>query len=228
MPTMCFSLEADLIAGAVLVPIGVLALCEVREAREIPFAALPILFAAHQLVESLVWAGDNGAVSTGLAHAAAVAYVIFALPVLPTLMPIAVLLLEPPGRRARVAAFVALGVAVSAYLSSSMIRHGVTATIRPHSISYDVGLSNAVLWTGLYIVAVVGASLLSGYRTIVAFGVLNLVGLTAVGLVYREAFASVWCVYAALTSLLILLHLYRRHELLGRPRDRGQAVSASA
>jgi len=52
---VCFSVEADLVAGAALLPIGVVTLREVRHVRELPFAALPLLFAAHQLVEALVW-----------------------------------------------------------------------------------------------------------------------------------------------------------------------------
>lgn len=80
-----------------------------------------------------------------------------------------------------------------------------------------------MLWTGLYIVAVIGPSLLSGYRSLVAFGVLNLVGLTAVALVYAEAFTSLWCVYAAFTSVFITVHMVRRRGLPDSDRLDGQA-----
>ena len=52
---------------------------------------------------------------------------------------------------------------------------------------------------------------------------LNLVGLSVVAVVYEEAFTSLWCVWAACTSLLVLLHMVRRrrlpdaHRLLGAP-----------
>ncbi|MCW2764198.1 MAG: hypothetical protein JWO11_157, partial [Nocardioides sp.] len=71
---MCFSVEADLVAGVALLPVGVLALREVRHPREVPFAALPLLFALHQLVEAVVWAGTEGRVSADLQHAATLAY----------------------------------------------------------------------------------------------------------------------------------------------------------
>ncbi|MCW2759658.1 MAG: hypothetical protein JWO46_3404 [Nocardioidaceae bacterium] len=118
---MCFSVQADLVAGAAILPVGVLALREVRHRREIPFAALPLLFSLHQLVEALVWAGTDGDVSSRVQSAAALVYVLFALPVLPLLMPLAVLLLEPQGARLRVTPFVALGAVVSAYLAYAVL-----------------------------------------------------------------------------------------------------------
>ncbi|MCW2795494.1 DUF6629 family protein [Nocardioides sp.] len=219
---MCFSVEADLIAGVALLPVGVLALREVRHPREVPFASLPLLFALHQLVEALVWAGASGDVSDGVQRAAALAYVLFALPVLPTLVPLAVLMLEPRDARLRVAPFVALGLVVSAYLTVAVLQGPVEVRVHAHALAYGVGLENVTLWTVLYIAAVIGPSLLSGYPSIVAFGVLNLVGLTVVALLYREAFASLWCVYAACTSVLIVLHMVLRRRLTDPQRLQGQ------
>lgn len=220
---MCFSVEADVVAGLVLVPVGVLSLREVRRAREVPFAALPLLFAAHQLVEAVVWAGTEGGVSPAVEHAAAVAYLAFALVVLPTLVPLAVLLLEPRVARRRVAPFVWLGLVVSSVLAFTLLTNTVGVTARPHALVYTVGLDHDLLWIALYIVAVIGPSVLSGYPSIVALGVLNAVGLVTVALFLLYGFLSLWCVYAALTSTLVLLHMVRRrrlpdpHRLLGQP-----------
>jgi len=210
---MCFSVQADLVAGAVVLPLAVASLREVRHRRELPFALLPTIFCLHQLIEALVWAGTDGEVGSGLAHAAAVAYVVIALPLLPTYVPAAVILLEPRHRRRRVLPFLLLGIVVTVVLVVTLVGHGVTVHEHPHALVYEIGLPHAVLVTALYVVAVIGASLLSGYRSIVAFGILNLVGLSVVAVLYSQAFASVWCVYAALTSVLVLVHLYRRRRL---------------
>lgn len=218
---MCFSPEADLVAGLVLLPVAALSLREVRRLRELPFAALTLLFAAHQLVEALVWAGVEGDVSRTVQQAAALIYILFAFPVLPTLVPTAVLLLEPRGARLRVAPFVAIGLVVSGYLAYTVLSGPLVVQRRPHALVYDVGLHNGIFWAVLYILAVVGPSLLSGYRSIVAFGALNLVGLTLVALAYQEAFASIWCVFAAMSSVLVLLHMYRRRHLTDPHRLQG-------
>jgi hypothetical protein len=209
---MCFSVEADLVAGAALLPIGALSLTKVREPRELAFAALPLLFAAHQLVEALVWAGTDGTVGAGTAHMAAVAYVLFALPFLPTFVPAAVLLLEDGRRRWAVLPFLVLGLAVSAYLAWHVAANGVRVSAHPHALVYHVSLGEPVRWSGLYVVAVMGACLVSRHRAVVAFGVVNVLGLTLVAWAYRDAFASLWCVYAAVSSVLVLVHLAHRPD----------------
>ncbi len=224
---MCFSLEADLVVGLSLLPVGVLALREVRHSREIPFAALPLLFALHQLVETVVWAGAEGTVSASVQNAAAHAYVIFALPVLPTLVPLAVLLLEPRGARLRVAPFVLLGLVVSAYFTVAVIDGPITVEMDPRALVYGVDLSNGFLWSVLYVVATVGPSVLSGYPSIVAFGLLNLLGLVVVGTLYVTAFTSLWCVYAACTSVLVLVHMHLRRRLPDEHRLRGHPLLSS-
>lgn len=222
---MCFSLEADLVVGVALLPVAVVSLREVRHVRELPFASLPLLFALHQLVEALVWAGTEGHVSPGLQHAAAMAYLIFAFPVLPILVPAAVLLLEPSGSRMRVVPFVALGGVVATYFAVAVLTGPIEVVVHPYALAYVAHIDDVVLWTGLYIVAVIGAPLLSGYPSLVAFGALNLVGLSVAGLAYAEGFASLWCIWAALSSIFITVHMIRRRHLSDRERLQGHAPS---
>lgn len=219
---MCFSPEADFVAGVVLLPIAAATLREVRMARELPFASLPLLFAAHQLVEAVVWVGFEGhVVSDPVRQAAAVAYVAYAMVVLPTLFPLAVLLLEPSGARRRVAPFVGIGIVVSVVFAVQLLTTPLTVVLRPHALQYVTGVPYGSLLTLVYVVAVIGPAVLSGYRSVVIWGVVNLVGLVVVAIVYREAFASLWCVYAAMTSVFVLLHMVRRRRLPDADRIEG-------
>ena len=72
--------------------------------------------------------------------------------------------------------------------------------------------------------AVIGPSFMSGYRTLVAFGVLNLVGLSVITVAYVEAFPSLWCIFAGFTSVLIWLHMFRRRRLPDSDRLHGQRL----
>lgn len=225
---MCFSIQADLVAGVLLLPIAALSLVEVRRPRELPFAVLPLLFGSHQLIESLVWAGVDGEASATVQHAATVAYMLIALPLLPLLVPLAVLLLEPHGARARVAPFVALGAVVSGYLTYVVLAQPITVVRHPHALEYRTGGGVGIVWVLLYVVAVIGPSLLSGYPSIVTFGILNLLGLVTVGLLYTQAFTSLWCVYAALMSGLVLLHMYLRRHLPDPHRMQGRPLALCA
>ncbi|MDR3665106.1 MAG: hypothetical protein P4L86_32765 [Mycobacterium sp.] len=210
---MCFSATADLVVGVALLPVAALALREVKHWREVPFALLPTVFAVHQFIEAAIWAGQGGNVSAGVAHFAILAYLVIALPLLPTYIPLSVLLLEPHGARLRVAPFVLLGGVVSTYLAFVLVTDPVWAIPHPHCLAYQTGVQNELVWAVLYVVAVIGPALMSGYPSIVAFGVFNLVGLLVVAELYFQAFASLWCIYAAVTSVLVLVHMTLRRRL---------------
>jgi hypothetical protein len=222
---MCFSPTADLAVGVALVPVAVLTLREVRRWREVPFAILPTVFAGHQLIEAAIWPGTP--VSPFVVHIAVLAYLFIAMPLLPTLVPLAILLLEPRGARLRVAPFVLLGVVVSTYLAAAVFTHPVAAVEHPHALEYQDGVQNTHFWAILYVLAVIGPALISGYPSIVAFGAVNLVSLVIVAVVYVDAFASLWCIAAAVASVLVLVHMLRRRRLPDPHRYHGvRALSA--
>ena len=223
---MCFSMTADLVAGTGLLPVAALSLREVKRPRELPFALLPTIFAVHQFIEAAVWAGQDGDRSVGVVHLAVLAYVLIAFALLPTYVPLAVLLLEPTGARLRVAPFVVLGAVVSAYLAFAVLSHPVVVHRLPHALSYRTGVEHGAVWVVLYIVAVIGPALMSGYRSIVAFGLVNLVGLIVVAVLAIRGFASLWCVYAAAASILVLIHMLRRRRLPDPHRYQGVANPA--
>lgn len=79
----------------------------------------------------------------------------------------------------------------------------------------------------LYVVAVIGPALM-GYPSIVAFGAMNPLGLIVVAVFYVEAFASLWCIYAAAISVLVLPHMVRRRRLPDPRRLHGEALRPGA
>lgn len=224
MSGVCFSMTADLVAGTALLPVAALALREVKHRREVMFALLPAVFALHQFLEVAVWAGLDGDVSAGIANLAMRAYLFIAWPLLPTYVPLALWLLERGRTRRRVAPFVVLGVAVSAYLAYVVLANPVEVIRHAHGLEYDTDVRHPLVWAVLYIVAVIGPALVSGHRSIVAFGVLNLVGLIAVAVFYVQEFASLWCVFAAASSILILVHMIRRRRLPDAQRLDGELL----
>ncbi len=225
MSVVCFSMTADLVAGTALVPVAALSLREVKHPRELMFALLPALFAAHQFLEVAVWAGLDGDVSAGVANLAMRAYLFIAWPLLPIYLPLALLLLDPSRRlRLRTAPFVALGAVVSIYLAYVVLFNPVEVIRHTHGLEYETDVSHPIVWAVLYIVAVIGPELLSGYRSIVAFGAVNLVGLVLVAVFYFQEFASLWCFFAAAASVLILVHMVRRRRLPDSYRLHGEPL----
>jgi hypothetical protein len=50
------------------------------------------------------------------------------------------------------------------------------------------------------------------------------VGLVTVAVFYTKAFASLWCVFAAASSVLMLVHMIRRRRLPDADRLRGDSI----
>jgi len=220
---MCFSATADFTAAAVIAPIGVATLSQVRTRRDVLFASLPMLFALHQFTEAFVWLSLDGHVSRGVGDVAAFGYVLYAFGLLPILVPLGLLLIEPPGRhRLHMVPFVVIGAITSAYLFWATAAHPVGYRMAHHSIEYATHAPLLGVAAVGYVLATVGAALLAGYPSIIAFGVANAVGLTATLLLIAASFASVWCVWAAVTSALVLVFFLRRNSAEGNQVGRLQ------
>lgn len=212
---MCFSAEADFVSGAMIGTIGVATLAKVKYPREIPLAALPLAFATHQVIEGFVWRDvevHTGSVSTPPVHL----YLAFAWVVLPVLVPLAMLLVEPKGSRRRYAMTLLVGVGVLAtvLLAQPLVSGEVSAHAVGHSLRYEDSGSDAYAGTILYVLATCGAPLLSSHRAIFWLGVANLFAVAAVVAIQEEGLTSVWCTWAALVSVLILVQFtwWRRAE----------------
>jgi hypothetical protein len=211
---MCFSPEADFTAGVVIAGVGVETLRRVRARRELIVAALPLLFGIHQLVEGFVWLGLRGQVSTGLGDAAKEAYIVFAHAVLPIIVPVGFMLVEPNDRRARwVWPLVCLGLVMGLYLLWQVTAYPVGAQEDAHCIDYTTHTPNDVLIGVLYVVATCGPALISSRRYLRRFGLVSVIGVIATTLVRVDELTSLWCVYVALISVLILEHFRRQRAI---------------
>lgn len=73
---MCFSASASFTAGTLLLGLGTLTWKAARHPRERPFAAIPLLFAAQQFIEGVIWM-TFGADAGGLNALMTYAYSVF-------------------------------------------------------------------------------------------------------------------------------------------------------
>ncbi|MCX5214131.1 hypothetical protein OG689_33555 [Kitasatospora sp. NBC_00240] len=202
---MCWSAEADLVAGVVVSGLGLACLARVRRAGQLPLAALPLVLGVHQLIESAVWLGVDGRIGPGPAQWARTAWAVIALPLLPALVSVGVLRAVPGARgRGRRTALAVLGVLVAAALAVAVATHPVAARADGHTLSYGVGVPYAPVLIAGYLTATVGSLVLSGDRVLRLLGLLTGAAALAAALLWRLAFASAWCALAALVSAVLL------------------------
>lgn len=216
---MCFSPQGDLIGGAVVTAIGIDAFRRTAgRSGHLLLAGLPLLLGAHEIDESVVWWSLQGHAPAAVGRVAMWIYLVVALLVVPVLVPVAVLRLEPTRRRRwAIAPFVVLGLGVAAVLLDTMVRGPVTVTMGSYHLAYSIGLHDGIVIVGLYVVATCGPLLCSGYRHIVAFGVVNLIAVAVLARLTADGFASLWCFYAAVASGAIWLHMRFARDHHSRP-----------
>jgi uncharacterized protein DUF6629 len=207
---VCFSETANFVGSGALGAVGALTLTKVKHRRELLFASLPTLFAIHQFTEGFVWLGLDGVLSSTVTHAMGAAFMLYAQGILPFLVPLSVLLFEPDLKsRRRMLPFVALGLGTTLYILWALTAYSFQVYIKQNSIVYtNQGTSNIA--TGvLYVVATCGSLFFSKVRPMVMFGAANLAILLIV-LAFKEyAYTSLWCAYAAIASVIILIYFSR-------------------
>jgi hypothetical protein len=206
---VCFSAEADLCTSVVVGVVGIDALRHVRKPHQLALAATPLLFAVHEIDETFVWWGLHGQVSYSVEHAAIYVFLAVAF-VLPFWVPFAMLGVETKvHRRQWMKAFLVVGTITSVALLVAIVRGPVGAVIDGSHIAYSADISYADILVALYIVATCGACLVASNRWLVLLGLANLSAVIALGWITFTGFTSLWCAWAALTSIAIAIYLRR-------------------
>lgn len=207
---MCFSATASFSAGIVLLGIGTLTLKAVKQPRELAFAAIPMLFAIQQFSEGVIWL-TFGYDAPQLNVAMTYLYSFFSHVLWPAYVPMAVLLIEPPGgRRRTLLVFAAAGVGVALYLLYFLVAFPIVSRPVGQHIEYLSPHFFAAGVMTLYLLATTVSPLVSAHRMVKFFGALALLSFGAAYYFYAAWFISVWCFFAALLSVVVYLHFASR------------------
>lgn len=207
---MCFSAVANFTGSGVLATAGVLTLTKVKHRRELLFASLPTLFAIHQFIEGFVWLGLDGMFSPKITHNMGAAFMLYAQGLLPFLLPLSVMLFEPNVKsRRRMLLFLVVGTLTALYILWALTAYPTQVFVEGNSIAYINQATNNTTVAVFYVIATCGSLLFSKVKDMVIFGVANLAILLTVMVVRRYAFTSLWCAYAAVASVIILVYFWK-------------------
>jgi hypothetical protein len=203
---MCFSAEASFTAGTVLLFVGAATVRRARVRSERPYAWIPVLFGVQQLLEGALWLTfpDRAPLlNTMLTHG----YSLFSHVLWPIYVPVAALALETaPWRRRVLMAIAFTGSAVGLYLLAMLFKLPIVAVVKGRHILYESPHFYALAVMSLYLVGTCASLMFSSHVRVVAFGVAAFVSAVAAYVFYATWFISVWCFFAGVLSVIVLLY----------------------
>lgn len=200
---MCFSAEFDLVAGTAISVVAIDTLRHNQSLRTFPLALVPAIFAAHTFMSAAIWLAQRGDVSGACGVTAEWSFMFVAFVLLPVYVPIAVLLLEPPGwRRASLVVLSIAGAIASVDFLLGLLRGDGSAI--PMQWYLDYTISGTLAYSGvLYLAGTCGALLLSGFRPLFYWGILNVLMVSLLAFTVPLGVPSLWCLWAAVTSVFV-------------------------
>lgn len=205
---MCFSASSSFTASALLALAGAAMLSRTKSSNEYMLASIPLLFAAQQFAEGVVWLSLTQPQFQHMNSYGIYGFMLFAFIVWPLWIPTSIAYyFEKLPQARRLTPFVWIGRGVSLLSVLLLFSKDVVATIHGHHIYYQIDTPLALSITGTiaYLIATIppfffiisprlnltGAMLALSYGVSIWF--------------YNTVAISVWCFFAALISILIFL-----------------------
>ena len=185
-------------------------------------ALVPLLFAGQQVAEGVVWVTFDHANLRWLHILAVVVFLAFALVVWPTWVPLALWAAETnPRRRKALSVLAWIGAGVAIYAGIHLIRGQPTAHVAGHSIAYSYAETGPALvlalYLPMYVIPAVLPFFVSTMRKAKLMGIVLAVSLLLTFVIERQALTSVWCFFAAILSVVIVLGISAQHRLTIKP-----------
>lgn len=203
---MCFSAEASFAGGVIISAIGVAVVTKVHKPSQLLFASIPLFFGLQQFTEGVLWLTIPNPDYAALQKIATFIFLIMADVLWPTLIPLAVLMMESNTRKRKIIRLLLfVGLSVSAYYSCCLLFLNVTPQIMGYHIMYNSDFPKliAIPVFILYLVATLTPLFISSIERTHMMGILMFFSCLVTALFFTQYLTSVWCFFAALISGII-------------------------
>lgn len=205
---MCFSAEVSFGASAVITTIGVLSFKKAEGTPLRLLAAIPFFFGIQQFFEGILWLSSRYEQFAGMELFSTYAFLFFAWIVWPLYLPITFWRIErDPFRKKMLLPLVFIGAFVAVVLTYIILVTGVHANIEDCSIVYAFDppeTSMGWLFGAFYVSSVILPTMVTSVSKMWWLGVSNIILYFFSKLYFHDRVISVWCFFAAITSILML------------------------
>lgn len=173
-------------------------------------STVPLLFAVQQAAEGIIWLTVDSPVHATLERAAVFTFLGIALVVWPTFAPLSLRRMESnPARHRWLGVLACAGAVVSACAAFLLVRAQPVAQIDGHSLTYEfgggAGMTRQLMLLAAYVVPTIVPFFVSTARMARVIGVALIGSVAIAALIRHESLTSVWCFFAAIVSVLVVL-----------------------
>ncbi|MGA8165186.1 MAG: DUF6629 family protein [Waddliaceae bacterium] len=202
---MCFSADASFTVGAVVGTIGIISLKKMSKWSLMFLALIPVLFGIQQIPEGFVWLhlGDE-CESLFCSYLGRYLFLFSAWVIWPTWIPLAVLIPEKVRWR-KIICWICLviGLYISFVNMRFLLQFEPSPKIAGRSIDYEGGRVPFYQYL-FYALPVVFPLLISSVEKLWMFGLPVSFFFLVSYVLWSMTFTSVWCFFAAISSLILL------------------------
>ncbi|MFW6046244.1 MAG: DUF6629 family protein [Candidatus Woesearchaeota archaeon] len=205
---MCFSAQASFIASSFLLFVGILNL-KINKRKDLKvLSVMPLLFSIQQFFEGILWLTLGNEIFPLLQTFSKVTFLIFAILIWPMYVSSSLIELEKGTIRKKVLKVIyKFSIIWTISAAIYMVIHEPTAEICKSHISYSVPLSGLLggIATISYLILTIPPYFITSNKKLWGFGVIISITATIAYIFYNAYFTSVWCYFAAIASMFILV-----------------------
>jgi len=203
---MCFSATASFAVGAGLLGPGIYAIKRTKSPGMLAFACTPLLFSFHQIAEGCLWLSLTNPDFASLYKPALYGYSFISQPIWPIWTPLIMWLMETDKKRKQILYyFFLLGIAASLYMFYCLINYDISGVVENCHIRYyrDFPYLNIMRPVNFLLIGITPFLSTLHYTKLLAAAMMASLIITY--FFFTNYLISVWCFFAAILSLLIIL-----------------------
>jgi hypothetical protein len=203
---MCFSAEASFAGGIIISAIGIATVTKVHKTSQIVFASIPLFFGVQQMVEGSLWLTIPLPEYAAIKHIGTYVFLIMADFLWPTMIPLAVLLMEENRKKkAILKILLGMGITLSAYYAYCLVSYSITPYIMGYHIHYETTFPKSLSMPAfaIYLIVTISPLFISSIKRTRLMGFLMFFSCAITAIFFTQYLTSVWCFFAALISGVI-------------------------
>jgi hypothetical protein len=203
---MCFSAAASFTGSAVIAAIGAATLTQAKKPEQVPFAAIPFIFGIQQCAEGVLWVTLKSGTAETLQNIATYVFLITALVIWPTMIPLSMRILEKDKTRKKIlSGLIAAGGLVSLFYVYCLVFMDIYPRIDILHIQYVDNFPGPFVAAAFifYLAATILPLFVSSVKRMWLFGILISVSCGITVVFFKVYLTSVWCFFAACISIAI-------------------------